>query len=100
MSFKVLLHAPTPDALERARNNAVNLLREAPDAMVKIIANAGAVVAALDAPHDKVDALTWLCPNTLRRADRESREPMGVLPHAAILEIAQRQASGWLYVRA
>lgn len=98
--MNVLLHAPTPDALQRARNNASNLLREMPEAQIKIIANAQAVDFALDAPHEVLDSLTWLCPNTLQRADRQTRQPLQVLPRAAVLEIAQLQRDGWLYIRA
>ena len=48
--LKVVLHAPTADALQRARSNAGNLLREEPGARVKIVLNAQAVIAALDEP--------------------------------------------------
>ena len=98
--MRVVLHAPTPDALLRARNNAANLLREAPKAQIKIVVNAQAVVAALDSPHETLDAATWLCPNTLQRANRQTREPLQVLPHGAIVELVQLQQDGWLYVRA
>ena len=100
MLLKVLLHAPTATALQRARNNASNLLRDAPDAEVRIVANAEAVVAALEQPHDVLDAITWLCPNTLQRANRTAHEPLHVLARAAVLEIAQMQQQGWVYVRA
>lgn len=98
--LKVVLHAPTPDAMQRARNNASNLLREVPDAQIKIIANAQAVFFALDTLHDVTDVVTWLCPNTLQLANRQTREPLQVLPHAAVLELAQLQQDGWLYIRA
>ena len=38
-NLNVVLHAPTPDALARARNNAVNLLKDAPQATIRIIVN-------------------------------------------------------------
>ena len=98
-SLKLVIHAPTPEALTRARNNAGNLLREAPDAQVKIVLNAQAVFAALDAPHD-MDGITWLCPNTLERANRQNREPLRVLSRGAILELARLQQDGWVYIRA
>ena len=97
--LKVLLHAPTPAALERARNNAANLTRAAPDAQVRIVANAQAVAAALDAPH-AVDPLTWVCSITLARTGRESRPPLQSTPGPAVLEIARLQQQGWLYIRA
>lgn len=44
--LRVVLHAPTPEALERARNNALNLRRADPDAELCIIVNAGVVRGA------------------------------------------------------
>lgn len=96
----VLIHAPTPTALERARNNAANLLKAAPDTNIRIIVNAQAVTAALDAAPGPQDALLWLCPNTLANLGREARDPLHVLHNAAILELATLQAAGWLYIRA
>lgn len=97
--LRVLIHAPTPDALARARNSAANLRKASPDALIRIIANAQAVGAALDAPHEQ-DALTWLCPNTLASTGHQARMPLQTLPHAAILELAQQQHAGWTYIRA
>lgn len=98
--LKVVLHAPTADALQRARSNAGNLLREEPGAHVKIVLNAQAAIAALDEPQEALDAITWLCPNTLNRANRQNRAPLRVLAHGAILELARLQQDGWLYIRA
>ncbi|MPM38905.1 hypothetical protein SDC9_85536 [bioreactor metagenome] len=98
-TMKVILHAPTSNALARARNNAANLKREVPDANVRIIANAEAVAAALDDPHPDTDALVWLCPNSLARSGRESRVPLQVLDQPAVLEIVLKQSTGWAYVR-
>lgn len=97
--LRVLIHAPTPAALERARNSAANLRKASPDADVRIIANAQAVGAALDAPSEQ-DALTWLCPNTLANTGRQARAPLQVLPQAAILALALQQQAGWVYIRA
>lgn len=99
-TMKVILHAPTPGALARARNNATNLKREKPDADVRIVANAEAVAAALDEPYPDTDMLIWLCPNTLKRSGREIRDPVQVLEQAAVLAIAHMQQAGWVYVRA
>lgn len=98
--LRVILHAPTPAALQRARNNAINLRREDADADVRIIVNAEAVGAALDTAHAEADPLTWVCPNTLARANRPNREPLHLLPGAAVLEIARLQQAGWAYIRA
>ena len=97
--LKVILHAPTPAALERARNNAINLRREIPEADVRIIVNAHAVAAALDEAHPELDALTWVCPNTLARINRENRTPLRPLDRAAVLEIARLQQDRWTYIR-
>ncbi|GAB1575716.1 hypothetical protein [Bordetella petrii] len=99
-NLKILLHAPTAAALERARSNAANVRREAPRAEVRILLNAAAVAAALDAPAHELDEATWLCPNTLRKIDREGRAPLNVLPGSSILEMARLQRAGWLYIRA
>src|SRR3546814_8579953 len=72
--LKVILHAPTPAALERARSNAANLRREVPEVDVRIIVNAQAVAAALDVVHTDLDALTWVCPNTLARSEEHTSE--------------------------
>ncbi|KDC42352.1 hypothetical protein [Bordetella bronchiseptica] len=97
---RVLLHAPTAGALERARSNAANLLKEAPGAQVRIVANAAAAAAALDAPPHPADAHTWLCPNTLARLERPARAPLRALPQAAVLALALLQEEGWRYIRA
>ncbi|AFK62843.1 hypothetical protein TKWG_13720 [Advenella kashmirensis WT001] len=98
--MKVILHAPTASALERARNNATNLKREDPDAHVRIIANAQAVGAALDIVHEQLDSITWLCPISLDRAGRQNREPLQVLTGPAVLEMVRLQQDGWVYLRA
>lgn len=98
-ALKVILHAPTPDALQRARNNAMNLKKHDQEADVRIIANAEAVSAALDLAHPEADGITWLCPNTLARTQRENRPPLGVLDGAAVYELARLQQEGWIYIR-
>lgn len=97
--LKVLLHAPTSSALQRARNNAMNLRRDAPEADIRIVVNAEAVAAALDQAHPEADAFTWVCPNTLARLNKESRAPLRVLDRAAVLELVRLQQDGWIYIR-
>ncbi|VTU13216.1 hypothetical protein SRS16CHR_00456 [Variovorax sp. SRS16] len=99
-TIRILLHAPTGSALQRARNNAANILKDDPAADVRIVVNAEAVAAALDQPDPAADARTWVCPNTLRRLSREPAASMTVLPHAAALALALLQREGWIYVRA
>lgn len=98
--LKIILHAPTENALQRARNNARNLIKEEPVAEVRIIVNAEAVAGALDVVDANLDTITWVCPNTLMRLDKELREPLNLLPGPAILELVRMQQSGWIYIRA
>lgn len=97
--LKVVLHAPTSSALQRARNNAMNLRRDAPEADIRIVVNAEAVAAALDQAHPEADPFTWVCPNTLARLNKESRAPLRVLDRAAVLELVRLQQDGWIYIR-
>lgn len=97
--LKVLQHAPTSAALQRARNDAMNLRRDAPEVDIHIVVNAEAVAAALDQAHAEADAFTWVCPNTLARLNKESRAPLRVLDRAAILELVRLQQDGWIYIR-
>lgn len=99
-NLNVVLHAPTASALQRARNNARNLQKEMPNAEIRIVVNAEAVAAALDTADDGVDGMTWVCPNTLARLGRALREPLKLLPGAAVLELVRIQQAGWVYIRA
>ncbi|MDF8361260.1 hypothetical protein [Achromobacter anxifer] len=98
-ALKVILHAPTPSALDRARKNAVNLLRDAPDTELRIVLNAEAVEAALDQTHADLDGHTWVCPTTLTRIGRENRPPLRVLAGPAVIEMVRMQKAGWVYIR-
>lgn len=97
MTLRLLIHAPTPASLARARANARNLLRAAPKTEVEIIANAAAVMAAIEAGETAAPLI--LCANTLAAQGQAVPEGARVVP-AAVLHIAQRQAEGWGYMRA
>ena len=97
--LSIVLHAPDADGLQRARMNAVNALRAAPETQVRILANASAVAAALDTPHEQADTLTYLCPNTLEQLQRTCRAPLQVLGEPAVLALARLQHYGWAYIR-
>jgi uncharacterized protein len=99
-TLRIVIHAPTPTALARARSNASNIHREAPDAQVRIVVNALAVTALLDSPHEETDALTYICPNTLKGLQRNAPAPLQVLPEGAALSLARLQQAGWYYLRA
>ena len=98
--LKIVLHAPTPGALARARSNAANLMKQSPAPEVRILLNADAVAAALDHPDEASDRLTQLCPNTLQRIGRQARAPLAVLQEGSVLALARMQGEGWRYVRA
>jgi intracellular sulfur oxidation DsrE/DsrF family protein len=98
-ALRVLIHAPTAAAVTRARNNAVNLQKDVPDAEVRIIVNADGVAALLDAPRPETDCLTLVCANTLNRIQRTAPSPLQTVP-ASISAIARMQGDGWCYVRA
>jgi intracellular sulfur oxidation DsrE/DsrF family protein len=99
-ALKILLHAPTAASLARARSHAANLLKQDAPPEVRIVLNAEGVAAALDQPDAGTDTLTLLCPNTLRKLGRTSREPLQVLDEGAVVAIARMQAQGWCYIRA
>jgi intracellular sulfur oxidation DsrE/DsrF family protein len=96
--IRLLIHAPTPAALERGRRNLANLLKLAPDAQVELVVNAGGVGAALDTPHP-LDAHLRVCANTLVATQRTAPDGITTVP-AAVLHLAERQADGWSYLRA
>lgn len=100
MTSRVLLHAPTPDALERARSNARNLLKDMPEAQIRIIANAQAVQACVQGMEHDLDTVTFLCPNTLRNRSLRAPERFQVLAQGAITTLVQLQAENWIYIRA
>lgn len=100
MSPRVLLHAPTPDALERARSNARNLLKDMPGTLIRIIVNAQAVKACVQGAEDECDTYTYLCPNTLRNQALQAPERLQTLGQGAITTLVQLQAENWLYIRA
>lgn len=97
--LSVVIHAPEPEALMRARSNARNLLKAAPDARCEIVVNAGAVAAALDQPDPETDALLRICDNTLAHIGRNAPANLTVV-EAAVVHLAKRQHDGWQYIRA
>lgn len=94
---KILLHAPTPGAYARAKNNLRNIQKDAPETEVEIIVNAKAAPDAMNDPerNDK----TLLCDNSLRTAQLNAPQSVAVVPNA-MLHIARRKQEGWIYIRA
>ena len=99
-ALRIVLHAADAESLARARASALNARKAQPDANVRIVANAAAVAAALDTPHEGADPLTGLCPNTLAATARSPRAPLTVLGQPAVIELALLQRAGWAYIRA
>ena len=98
-SLQVVFHAPTAQALDRARQNLVNFQAIEPQAELRLVVNGEAVRAALDNPDPATDGFVFLCRNTLqRRGLRNDRQLAEV--DAAVVELAWLQAKGWQYIRA
>lgn len=98
--LRIVLHAPSAAALARARSNAANLIKGAPQAVVQIVVNGDAVATALNEPDAMADTLTLVCPNTLAKIARNAPAPLTVLTEGAVLALANMQLEGWCYVRA
>lgn len=96
--IRLLIHASTPEALQRARNNTVNLAREWPNATVEIVVNGPAVPAAINNEH-ATDACLMLCENSIRNFKLTVPEHLKTVP-AAITWLVQRQREGWHYISA
>ena len=97
--MKLVIHAPTPEAVARARSNAKNFKTARPDAEVRIVVNAGGVGFALDHPDPETDGWLLICGNTLTRQARAAPDRLMVV-EAAIVALAEMQADGWAYARA
>lgn len=96
--LKVIIHAPTPGAVSRARNNAANLLKADPDAEVKIIINAEGVVDAVN-DSTETNSCAVFCSNSLKKNSLEVVDGIEVTASGIVL-IAQLQQQGWCYIRA
>lgn len=96
--LRLIIHAVDAESLQRARNNALNFLKARPAVALEIVVNAGAVAAALDAPHE-TDRCLRLCANTLHKQQLEAPAHLAVVD-AAVVYIAERQRDGWAYLRA
>lgn len=94
--LRVLLHAPTAEALARARRNAANLHNTRPGADILIIANAGAVASALATP-DVTDPLLRVCRNSLTAQGLDNTREL-VEVEAAVVTLVELQTEGWAYI--
>ena len=99
MARRIVLHAPTEGALERAISNARNILTAEPGSEIEIVVNADGVAAALTVRDAELTPMLRYCANTLR--NRGLEPPDGALTvDTAMLHLANRQAEGWAYIRA
>jgi NitT/TauT family transport system ATP-binding protein len=98
MNLQVVFHATTFDELMRARRNLLNFRYAEPSAKLAIIANAGAVVGALENPDPSTDDSLSICSNTLANSGQTNYRGLYEIS-SAVVEIARRQASGWQYIR-
>src|SRR5450830_1662269 len=91
-TLRLIIHAPTANALERARRNLANLLTAAPDAQVELVINAAAVPAALSTP-DALDGHLRVCQNSLTANQLTAPEGVAVCRRqCCILRSASRKA--------
>ena len=97
--MKVLFHAATPEALTRARANAVSLRQSNGEAAVVIIANGSAVAAALADPDPKTDSWLVLCAASMMEQGLATPTTIETTPDGIFL-IAKMQRKGWAYLHA
>lgn len=97
--LKIVLHAPTPGALARARSNAMNIQKSQPNAQVRIVANGEAIEEAVSKRDAGTDECLVLCSNSLRKHDLDAPDGVEVTT-AGVLLLAQLQQDGWIYIRA
>ncbi|WP_221798456.1 hypothetical protein [Oceanobacter mangrovi] len=96
---RLLIHAPTAEALKRAQNNARNLLKLEADAEVEIVVNGPAVALAITLTDADILSRLVLCGNSLRGQELTAQEGVREVA-AAVQYLAHQQAQGWAYIRA
>lgn len=96
---KLLIHAPTVEALKRAQNNARNLLKLEPDAQVEIVVNGPATALAVTLTDDDILARLVICRNSLQAQSLTAQADVKRVD-AAVQYLAHQQAAGWSYMRA
>lgn len=96
---RVVLHASTAESLSRARRNVQNLLASRPNTEVLIVANAGAVSAALETLGDHTDQYLRLCRNSLIAQGLTNDKGIEEI-EAAVVTLMELQTIGWAYIHA
>jgi len=96
--MRLVLHAPTEGALRRARSEARHLLASVPEAEIEIVVNADGARAAIQTADPDTDGLIVYCGKSLHEQGLSA--PPAPVVSAALRYIAERQATGWAYIRA
>jgi len=96
--IRIVIHAPTAGALERARGNIANIMHDDPQATVELVVNSGGAKAVVEKP-EIIDERLRICSNSLRLNNLTAPPDAVVVPNA-MLHIAARQMQGWSYIRA
>ncbi|WP_417618107.1 hypothetical protein [Oceanisphaera sp.] len=97
--LKVIIHAPTEPALQRAQANLRNLLLARPDAQIELVVNGPAVASAIAISNPAIRSRLRLCENSLRVQNITPPSDIQQV-NAAILHLSERQQQGWSYIRA
>ena len=97
--LKVMIHAPTEPALQRAQANLRNLLLARPDAQIELVVNGPAVATAVSISHPDIRSRLRLCQNSLTAQNITAPSDIQQV-NAAILHLSERQQQGWSYIRA
>jgi len=96
---RLIIHAPTVDALKRAQNNARNLLKLEDDAEVEIVVNGPAAALAVTLEDSDIVSRLVICANSLRAQELTAQAGVKQVD-AAVQYLAHKQAAGWAYIRA
>lgn len=98
IAMKLLIHAPTAAALERARVGAALLTRHNPEDMVRIVADGDGAGAAHATESPDTDHLLILCRSSLEVLGIAEPAGVEITPHAYEL-MGRLQKKGWAYIR-
>lgn len=98
-SLNVMIHAPTPEALQRAQANVRNLLKLEPDAQIELVVNGPAAAVAVGIADAEIVQRLVLCRNSLEKQGLSAQDGARVVP-AAVQHLAHQQQQGWGYIRA
>lgn len=98
-TLKVMIHAPTSEALHRAQANVRNLLKLEPDADIELVVNGPAAAVAVGIADTEMLSRLVLCSNSLEKQGLVAQDGARVVP-AAVQHLARQQQNGWAYIRA